>query len=87
MDTEPGVYIMGDRDAGGVKPVAYRYAQLGPEVLSAKQSISYKARDGLSIEGFLTLPKSKKNLPTVIFTHGGPISFSSDGKNPGAAFV
>jgi dipeptidyl aminopeptidase/acylaminoacyl peptidase len=34
----------------------------------------YKARDGLDIHAYLTLPpgKAPKNLPTVIFPHGGP---------------
>ena len=39
--------------------------------------ISYKSRDGLTINGYLTLPKgytieTAKNLPTVIHPHGGP---------------
>lgn len=36
--------------------------------------ISYKSRDGLTIHGYLTLPKNKeaKNLPVIINPHGGP---------------
>jgi len=79
-DTEPGVYLVGDRDNNSLIPVAYRYAALSPELMSHKQPIQYKARDGLTIEGFLTLPKvaSKKSLPTIIFPHGGPISYDTD---------
>ncbi|MEM7020863.1 MAG: prolyl oligopeptidase family serine peptidase, partial [Pseudomonadota bacterium] len=43
--------------------------------LAATQPISYSARDGLEIPAYLTLPSkrtSDKNLPTVIFPHGGP---------------
>jgi dipeptidyl aminopeptidase/acylaminoacyl peptidase len=38
------------------------------------QPIKYKARDGLTITGYLTLPKGveAKNLPVVINPHGGP---------------
>ncbi|GHV30322.1 hypothetical protein FACS189481_4400 [Clostridia bacterium] len=37
--------------------------------------ISYLSRDGLKIEGYLTLPDTGKpleNLPTVVYVHGGP---------------
>lgn len=42
--------------------------------LAAMQPISFKARDGLTIHGYLTLPvgRAAKNLPTVLFVHGGP---------------
>lgn len=44
-----------------------------PELLSKRQSISYKARDGVTIQAYLTLPKGQtQNLPTVILPHGGP---------------
>ncbi|MFD2168369.1 alpha/beta hydrolase family protein [Thalassotalea euphylliae] len=80
-DTEPGIYLLGDRKAGGMDVLAYRYNNLTPEVLSAKKEIKYSARDGLEIEGYLTVPagKEQKNLPTIIFPHGGPISYDDDG--------
>jgi dipeptidyl aminopeptidase/acylaminoacyl peptidase len=35
--------------------------------------ISYKARDGLIIHGYLTLPKNtKKPIPIIVNPHGGP---------------
>jgi dipeptidyl aminopeptidase/acylaminoacyl peptidase len=38
------------------------------------QPISYSSRDGLTIHGYLTLPVGvpAKDLPTVLFVHGGP---------------
>ncbi|KMT66108.1 peptidase S9 [Catenovulum maritimum] len=80
-DTEAGVYLVGDRKAKTMDIVAYRYSDLKPELMAAKEKISYKARDGLTIEGYLTLPQasSGKNLPTLIFPHGGPISYDNDG--------
>jgi dipeptidyl aminopeptidase/acylaminoacyl peptidase len=38
------------------------------------RSIDYKASDGASIPGYLTLPQgtSDKNLPLVVLPHGGP---------------
>lgn len=80
-DTEPGMYLIGDRKAKTVKYIAARYSALTPKVLADKKSINYQARDGLAIEGFLTLPKDSdgKNLPTIVFPHGGPISYDNDG--------
>ena len=37
------------------------------------EPISFKARDGLEIHGYLHRPKDKKeNLPMVVYVHGGP---------------
>jgi len=64
-----------------LKIIAYKYSKLAPDLLSKKEKVSYKARDGLAIEGYLTLPKGDKteNLPTIIFPHGGPISYDGSG--------
>jgi dipeptidyl aminopeptidase/acylaminoacyl peptidase len=45
---------------------AYRFAEMKP--------ISYTARDGLSIHGYLTLPpgRTPRALPMVLLVHGGP---------------
>jgi dipeptidyl aminopeptidase/acylaminoacyl peptidase len=42
--------------------------------LAKKRSLIIKARDGLDIPCYLTLPvgMEEKNLPTVLFVHGGP---------------
>ena len=76
---ESGTYFYGDRDKGELYPIAYRYSQLPPEVLSRPKKVNYNARDGLAIEAFLTTPKNTeaKHLPTIIFPHGGPISYDS----------
>ena len=49
---------------------------LPSELMATAKPVRYKARDGLTIHGYLTLPKGEaaKNLPTVIFPHGGPSS-------------
>jgi dipeptidyl aminopeptidase/acylaminoacyl peptidase len=48
--------------------------KLGSRRLSPVKMIQYKARDGLGIEGVLTLPKgvNPKNLPFIVMPHGGP---------------
>ena len=54
--------------------------------------IKYEARDGLKIEGYLTLPKgytmeNAKNLPVVVNPHGGPWARDSWGFNPEIQFL
>lgn len=81
-DSDPGAYYLGDRDKNTLDPIAERYAKLDPKVLAEKRKVHYKARDGLDIEAFLTLPKSYvkgEKLPTIIFPHGGPISYGGSG--------
>lgn len=80
---DSGTYFLGDREKGSLKAAAYSYKHLEPSLMSPKKSYNYKARDGLEIRGFLTLPKGReaKNLPTLVFPHGGPISSSDDGFN------
>lgn len=75
--SEPGAYYLGDRDKKTLTIISERYANLSKISLPNKNRISYKARDGLNIEAYLTFPKGKEraNLPVIIFPHGGPISF------------
>jgi dipeptidyl aminopeptidase/acylaminoacyl peptidase len=47
---------------------------LKPAELAAMQPVTYTARDGLVIHGYLTLPVGveAKNLPLIVNPHGGP---------------
>ena len=51
--------------------------------------VSYVARDGETIHGYLTLPKGRvaKNLPVVINPHGGPWARDHWGFNPEVQFL
>ena len=51
--------------------------------------IEYTSRDGLTIHGYLTLPKGKdaKNLPIVVNPHGGPWARDEWGFNPEVQFL
>ncbi|MEX0811705.1 MAG: S9 family peptidase [Chitinophagales bacterium] len=57
---------------------------LKEEEMAEMKPITYKSRDGLSIHGYLTLPKNTKaeNLPVVINPHGGPWHRDVWGFNP-----
>ena len=57
--------------------------------LSDQKPITYKTRDGLTIHGYLTLPKGidPKNLPVVVNPHGGPWARDAWGFNPEVQFL
>lgn len=54
-----------------------------PEISSAAvgpvSDFAYKASDGLDLDGVLTLPPGKqpKNLPVIVFPHGGPADYDA----------
>lgn len=52
--------------------------------LSPMKPISFTARDGMKLHGYLTLPahKEAKNLPLVLHVHGGPWSRDGWGYRP-----
>lgn len=72
--TNSGTFYLGTMNPLRLDAVAYSYKKLLPEFMSKTQRIEYTARDGLKIEAYLTIPKGKpaKNLPTLMFPHGGP---------------
>lgn len=51
--------------------------------------ISYTSRDGLTIHGYLTLPKDvePKQLPVIVNPHGGPWARDVWGFNPEVQFL
>ena len=57
--------------------------------LAKVRPIEYKARDGMTIYGYLTTPADKepKNLPMVIFPHGGPWGRDLWGFDPNAQWL
>jgi fermentation-respiration switch protein FrsA (DUF1100 family) len=79
-DVDSGTYYVGQREPAKLDAAAYRYKNLPPELMVPVKRYDYKARDGLNIEAYLALPKNSaaKNLPTIVFPHGGPIARDSD---------
>ncbi|MEO0854321.1 MAG: S9 family peptidase, partial [Cyanobacteria bacterium J06648_11] len=83
-DDGPVYYYQYDRDS---KSAAYLFSNQ-PELenldLAAMEPIEYQARDGMTIHGYLTLPVGidAKDLPMVLFVHGGPWARDMWGLNP-----
>lgn len=76
-DNSPGTYYLGMRDKKSLNPIAYEYPMLSSVAIAEKKKISYEARDGLEINGYLTLPVDSvtgQQHPTIILPHGGPIA-------------
>jgi len=59
-----------------------------PELADMKP-VQYATRDGLTVHGYLTLPKGvpAKNLPVVVNPHGGPWARDRWGFNPEVQFL
>jgi dipeptidyl aminopeptidase/acylaminoacyl peptidase len=62
---------------------------LNEEYMADQTPITYTSRDGLTIHGYLTLPKGvdPKNLPLVVNPHGGPWARDVWGFNPEVQFM
>jgi dipeptidyl aminopeptidase/acylaminoacyl peptidase len=67
-------FALVDLDAKSARWLGMEYRGVTTEAISPVRSISYVAKDGLKITGYLTLPRGKdpKNLPLVVLPHGGP---------------
>jgi dipeptidyl aminopeptidase/acylaminoacyl peptidase len=88
-DTEPGVVYVWNRPAKSLS-VQYRVREEIPrDALAPRKPYHYKSSDGLDIPAYLTLPKGlpAKNLPLVVFPHGGPWARDSFGYDTNAQFL
>jgi dipeptidyl aminopeptidase/acylaminoacyl peptidase len=88
-DVDPGSMYMYDA-AAGTATLQYRSRpDLPSEHLSPMQPVRYQARDGMTIHGYLTVPKGveAKNLPVVMYIHGGPWARDYWGYEPYAQFL
>ncbi|WP_285397831.1 S9 family peptidase [Lysinibacillus sp. fls2-241-R2A-57] len=83
-DTVFGKFYYYDSTTDELKELATLSPWLNSEELAEMHPISYKSRDGLTINGYLTLPKNKeaKNLPLIVNPHGGPWARDMWGFNP-----
>ncbi|WP_342535077.1 S9 family peptidase [Lysinibacillus sp. FSL K6-1151] len=83
-DTVYGKYYYYDSITGDLTELATLSPWLKPEGLAEMHPISYKSRDGLTINGYLTLPKNQeaKDLPLIVNPHGGPWARDMWGFNP-----
>ena len=87
-DTEPGEIYLFDRK-NHTLALQYKVREKLPRgALAEMKPVHYKSSDGLEIPAYLTLSKGvpAKNLPTIIFPHGGPWARDTWGYNGYAQF-
>ncbi len=73
-DRDPGAYYLFDRKTGQADLLFAAMDGIEPEQMAERRPISFKARDGLQLHGYLTLPRQATGgkLPLVLIPHGGP---------------
>lgn len=88
-DVDPGSVYLYDRRTGETKLLYRSRPKLPSEHLAPMKPIRYKARDGLEIPAYLTLPRGvkAKNLPLIVHPHGGPWARDGWGYDPWPQFL
>lgn len=84
-----GGYCLYDTKSGDFLKLADSKPWLNENNMAEMTPISYQSRDGLTIHGYLTLPKGidPKNLPVIVNPHGGPWHRDSWDFNPEVQFL
>jgi dipeptidyl aminopeptidase/acylaminoacyl peptidase len=87
--SDPGTYYLYDRAARRMDPIAMPYAKLDGVRLAPVAAIKYKARDGLTIPGYLTMPLDRPDhaLPLIVMPHGGPFARDTWDYDPFVQFL
>ena len=88
-DVDPGSVYLYDRTKGEFTLQYRSRPDLPSEHLANMKPVQYKARDGLTIHAYLTVPKGvpAKNLPVIIHPHGGPWARDDWGYDAYAQFL
>jgi dipeptidyl aminopeptidase/acylaminoacyl peptidase len=70
-DKNPGSYYLYEKNGDKLTKLADIYSGIHPEEFCTMRPISFKASDGLTLNGYLTVPNGKeaKNLPVVVMPH------------------
>ncbi|MEA3475365.1 MAG: S9 family peptidase [Candidatus Cloacimonadota bacterium] len=88
-DRKRSTYYYYNRETKELMKLAETSPWINEDEMAVMKPITYKSRDGLTINGYLTLPKGvkPKNLPVVINPHGGPWARDRWGYNPQVQFL
>jgi dipeptidyl aminopeptidase/acylaminoacyl peptidase len=88
-DREPGAYYLLDAKAGKLKFLLRIMEWIDPKTMADMTPVSFPARDGMMLHGYLTLPQGSngKGLPLIVNPHGGPQARDDWGFNPEVQFL
>lgn len=88
-DRTLGSYYLFNVSSGDLR----KLSELGPWIkenqMAEMKPVEYQARDGVTIHGYLTLPKGRdpKHLPVIVNPHGGPWARDEWGFDPEVQFL
>ncbi|AAV82012.1 alpha/beta hydrolase family protein [Idiomarina loihiensis] len=73
-DVNPGEFYLFDTETLEAKFIAARLENLKSSQMANMQPIRFNARDGVELNGYLTMPKKKSDAPAplIVKVHGGP---------------
>jgi dipeptidyl aminopeptidase/acylaminoacyl peptidase len=74
-DVQPSLYFAYHAPSKKLTRLGQAMPDVKPAQMSQMDMVRFKARDGLEIPAYLTLPvasATKKNLPLIVYVHGGP---------------
>lgn len=72
-DVDAGRYYILNRDTKQLRILMLSRPELDSVKLAPVKTVSFSARDGVSIPAYLTLPlQGTRNLPAIVMPHGGP---------------
>ncbi len=73
-DRDPGTYYLFDSERQEMSLVGKVRPKIDPARMAEMRPIRFKARDGLEIPGYISVPAGKelKKLPMILIPHGGP---------------
>lgn len=73
-DTDPGSFMLYHSQTGKLTVLGPAMRDIDPRQMGRRDLVKYRARDGLEIPAWLTLPRDGKGkkLPMVVLVHGGP---------------
>ncbi len=88
-DRSLGSYYFYDIDSDKLEKIEDVSPWIKEEEMASMKPIQYKSRDGMTINGYLTLPvgKEAKDLPVVVNPHGGPWARDNWGYSPEVQFL
>ncbi|HEY2274505.1 MAG TPA: prolyl oligopeptidase family serine peptidase [Steroidobacteraceae bacterium] len=88
-DTDPGTTYLWNRKAQSLTLQYLVREELKREYLAPRQPFEFRSSDGTAITGYLTLPKglAAKDLPLIVWPHGGPWARDNYGFDRYAQFL
>jgi len=88
-DRTPGTRYVYSMKSDALTKLGEINPRINPADMAPMKAVTYTTRDGLKIDGYLTVPVNStgKNLPVIINPHGGPWVRDSWGFNPEVQFL